>query len=192
MIDKKIKGLVLAGGNSTRMGENKALLRYHGKAQVDHLVSLLGIFCSQVFVSLRPEQFIPGKFRLLHDRYPFESPLNGILTAIKSDTSCAWLTVPVDMPAIDRQLLNYLLANRDRSKNVTCFADSGGSLPEPLVAVWEPGNEKSLDQFVASGKISVREYLTTNPIQLLAIPRPEYHINVNTKSDYQAYSSHQK
>jgi molybdopterin-guanine dinucleotide biosynthesis protein A len=49
-------GLVLAGGESSRMGRDKALLRYHGTSQVRYLVKLLSEYCARVFVSVGPDR----------------------------------------------------------------------------------------------------------------------------------------
>ena len=49
-------GLVLAGGRSTRMGQDKSLISYHGKAQREYMADLLGQWCSRTFISCRGDQ----------------------------------------------------------------------------------------------------------------------------------------
>ncbi|MCL4693819.1 MAG: NTP transferase domain-containing protein, partial [Candidatus Hydrogenedentes bacterium] len=49
-------GLVLAGGKSTRMGQDKSALRYYDKPQVAHCLEMLGQFCKRVYVSCRADQ----------------------------------------------------------------------------------------------------------------------------------------
>ena len=56
--------VVLVGGKSRRMQQDKARLNYHGKPQYVHSFEMLGAFCEKVFVSCRQEQRIQFKKRL--------------------------------------------------------------------------------------------------------------------------------
>jgi molybdopterin-guanine dinucleotide biosynthesis protein A len=131
MAPGNINGLILAGGESSRMGSDKSLLNFHGRPQREYLFETLSKCCDQVFVSCNPQQQIPVSLNPLPDAFQLKSPLNGILTAFQYDHSCAWLTVPVDMPNIDLKTLEYLLAVRQPLKMATCFFDSDGKYPEP-------------------------------------------------------------
>lgn len=55
-MNKLLKGLVLAGGRSTRMGRSKANICWYGKEQQYHLADLMSGFCDEGFVSCRQEQ----------------------------------------------------------------------------------------------------------------------------------------
>ena len=101
----------------------------------------------------------PAHLNPLPDQFDFESPLNGILTAFAHDSIAAWLTVPVDMPLIDVEIIAYLLKKRDTNKVATCFFDSDGKNPEPLITIWEPRAYPLLLSFQKSGKISPRDFL---------------------------------
>lgn len=101
-----IAGVVLAGGRSSRMGQNKALLDYHGKSLIEHMVGILkksGI----------EEIFISGDVEgcdCLSDQTPFEGPAEAIKSVIKRLSSYAgFLFVPVDMPLIKPEMLCMLL-----------------------------------------------------------------------------------
>ena len=51
-----MNGLLLAGGHSSRMGQPKSLISYHGKPHYQYAAELLSIYCEQVFISCRQEQ----------------------------------------------------------------------------------------------------------------------------------------
>ncbi|HEX5168145.1 MAG TPA: molybdenum cofactor guanylyltransferase [Cyclobacteriaceae bacterium] len=178
-----IKGLILAGGKSTRMGRDKSLIDYHGKPQREFLFDLLLNFCAEVYVSCKENAEVPEKLNPLPDLFDMDSPLNGILSAFTMDRSVAWLTVAVDMPLVDRQTLDYLVLNRDAQKVATCFRDSDGSKPEPLLSLWEPKAFPLLQSFYAEGNISPRSFLQRRDVHLLSVPNKKILTNVNSIED---------
>jgi molybdenum cofactor guanylyltransferase len=182
-----INGLVLSGGKSTRMNTEKGLISYHGKPQREFLFELLSQFCTKVFTSCKMVAKIPGKFNPLPDRFEREGPLNGILTAFEMDSKKAWLVLPVDMPMIDTDVINFLLLNRNPEKIATCFLDSNGENPEPLFAIWEPKAWGALKNYYVGGGESPREFLSLHDAALLTIPDAKYLININSPSQLDAF-----
>ena len=181
MIQKGLYGLVLSGGNSSRMGKNKANLVYHGMKHQDYLFSLLKNFCEKVFISVKK---IPKNESQIADTYAIKSPLNGIVSAIDLFPRMSWLIVGCDLPYIDSIVIEYLLANRDKQKYFTGFYDSDNSLPEPMIGIWEPAAYPKLKSYIKHGK-SPREFLTKSPTNLLKVPNPDYLINVNTPEEFE-------
>lgn len=185
MKNVKLYGLVLAGGRSSRMRNDKGLINYHGKPQREFLFDLLGRCCDQVFTSCNKEQSISSNFNPIYDTFNFESPLNGIMAAFDLHSNCAWLAVAVDMPFINEDVLQMLLLNRDETKVATCFYDSEGKLPEPLLTIWEPSAFPLLKIFADAGGISPREFLIANDCNKLMHTNSKIHININTPEDFQ-------
>ena len=93
----EVGGYVLAGGQSSRMGRDKALLPLAGKSLVQHAVTKLGRICREVAIlSARPE--LAGFGRLVPDVHPGCGPLGGMEAALL-DTRFDWnLFLPVDVP----------------------------------------------------------------------------------------------
>ena len=178
-----IYGLVLAGGRSNRMGRDKGLIDYHGKPQRVHLFDLLNKFCAKVFVSCKKEQETPLHLNPIHDKFDFESPLNGILSAFDLHPKKAWLAVAVDMPFVDENALKFLISNQDPKKMATCFYDSEGKLPEPVFTIWEPLALNHLLRFRETGEISPRDFLSKNDVHLINIPDSRVLFNANTPDD---------
>ena len=82
----EIYGLVLVGGESRRMGSDKALLSYDGKAtQLERTAALLQSVCPRVFISQREEQPFPtpeGTEAIFDHVEEARGPLRGILSAM--------------------------------------------------------------------------------------------------------------
>lgn len=178
-----IKGLILAGGRSSRMGSDKSLIDYHGKPQREFLFDLLSSFCSEVFISCKEGDAVPEQLNPLIDVFDMDSPLNGILSAFTKDPTSSWLAVAVDMPFVNSDTVKYLLGHRDANKVASCFRDSEGEKPEPLLTLWEPGAYPLLKFFYEEGNISPRNFLEHNDICLLTIPDRKALLNVNSKDE---------
>lgn len=184
-----INGLILSGGQSSRMGQDKGLIAYHGKPQREHLTELLRKFCNNVFVSCKRASGVPEDLHPLYDRFELDSPLNGILSAFQHDPTGAWLTVPIDMPLVDEAVLHYLVVHRDPRKLATCFYDSDGKNPEPLLAIWESAAAAPLQEFHRKGNISPRKFLQEHDVNLLTPPVPGLHRNINTPEELAKFLS---
>lgn len=182
---KILNGLILAGGKSSRLGKDKSLINYHGKPQRDFLVDIIKPFCTQVFVS-QPKNSKASQ-TVIPDHFDLDSPLNGILSAFHFDPQGAWLTVPVDMPNIDSKAIQYLLNHRDEHKTATCFLDSEGKDPEPLVTIWEAKAKPMLFDFFNSGQFSPKKFLIENDVCLVKPPSLSILTNINTEEELQAY-----
>ena len=187
-----IFGLVLAGGQSSRMGYDKGLIEFYGKPQREYVFDMLSNVCDGVFLSCKHDHDIPTKLNPLPDRFDLAGPLNGILTAFQQNSDCAWLTVPVDMPLIDQSVLEYLLRRRDTSRIATCFFDSDGVHPEPLVAVWEPCAYPLLKKSFEEGQDSPRKFLKQHRVHIHIIPAPDtsVFININSPTELEKFNRH--
>lgn len=184
---QKIFGLILSGGRSLRMGQDKGLIPYYGKPQREYLHDLLNKICNDAYLSCKTNEDIPAFLNPIEDRYNLNSPLNGILSAFEHTPSVAWLTVPVDMPMIDEQAIRFLIDHRDPKKLATCFVDSDGEKPEPLFALWEPEAFEPLKQFHAAGEFSPRKFLMEHPVSLLQPPSKKIYQNINTPEELRQF-----
>ena len=189
MTDRSVFGLVLAGGESRRMGSDKALLLRNGQSQLAYAVELLDECVDKVFVSTRPEQHDEGeraRFDQITDRYENIGPVAGILTALETHPDVDWLVVACDLPNIDKATIEVLLAERNGSQPFTAYRSSHDDLPEPLCAVYHSGCAEIVQRFVDEGINCPRKILIRSETRLLDQPDPRSLDNVNTPDDLQA------
>ena len=178
-----VYGLILSGGKSSRMGYDKSLINYHGKPQREFLAKLLEPYCEKTFFSCKSVDGIPEHLNPLPDFYTLESPLNGILTAFHFNNLGAWLTVPVDMPLINAETIEFLLELRDKNKFATCFYDSTGDYPEPLLTIWEPQAGPELKSFYETGNFSPRKFLMSHDVNIISSPQLSVLTNINSTEE---------
>ena len=185
-------GLILAGGESRRMGRDKATLNYHGRSQLNWAFELLDSVCEKTFVSVRPDQRDePTRAALpqIVDAQPGIGPIAGIGAALESFPDKAWLVLACDLPYLSTTVLRHLIDNRDTTRIATAYRSSHDGLPEPLCAVWEPGAREVANQRIAAGKQCPRKLLINSNATLIDQPDPRALDNINTPDELAAARS---
>lgn len=181
----KLNGLVLAGGRSIRMGQDKGQIAWHGKPQREHLADLLQHCCEQVFISCRPDQSLPeaDKYPILPDSFLGIGPMGALLTAFQAFPDHAWMTVACDLPLLDEETIQQLLESRKLNKTATAFMSPTENLPEPLITIWEPKSYLTLLSFLAQGYSCPRKVLMNTDIAEVIPNNPNTLLNVNTPEE---------
>src|SRR5579862_2688616 len=178
-------GLVLAGGRSKRLGQDKTIIPWHGTAQSAFLYQLLQNWCEDVFLSKRREQqeFNSGE-KIIFDSAASPGPYGAILSAFEHRHDVAWLVVATDLPLLDAVTLAFLVDHRDRERMATTFRSPHDGLPEPLVTIWEPRSYAALLEHAKLGFTCPRKVLIkTADASVLDPPDPDALANVNTPDD---------
>lgn len=127
--------VILAGGASTRMGRDKAMLSWQGRTLLERQLELVR--------SLRPQElFVSGRdgvdYRglgcvVLRDRFADSGPLAGVERALAEASHPLVLVVAVDLPCLTREFLGRLL---ERCNVRTGVVPRWRGEWEPLVAVY--------------------------------------------------------
>jgi molybdopterin-guanine dinucleotide biosynthesis protein A len=180
-----LNGLVLAGGQSLRMGFDKGNVNWHGKPQRYHMADMLKPYCNEVFISCRPGQQaeIDVQYPSLEDTFTGLGPFGAILSAFRERPDSAWLVIACDLPLMDEGTLRNLVAWRNSSSVATAYHSPVTDFPEPLIAIWEPKSYPILLSFLAQGYSCPRKVLINTDITLLNAPEPEVLTNVNTPEE---------
>lgn len=182
-------GLLLAGGRSRRMGQDKALLERHGQSQLQFAMALLEEVTEAAFVSTRNEQAGDAEraqFSQIVDRYEDMGPVAGILSALEAHPEADWLVLACDLPNLDKETLVRLIERQDSEKEFTAYRSSYDELPEPLCAIYRSGSATTLRSFVDAGIHCPRKILIRSDTQLLEQPDPQALDNINTPEDLAA------
>lgn len=179
-------GLVLAGGESRRMGRDKAGLLRGGQSQLAYTVGVVEPLVERVFVSARADQQDDAersRFDQIVDRYQDMGPVAGILSAMDEYPEVDWLVVACDLPNLDASTIAYLLEHRSPQQPFSAYESSHDGLPEPLCAVYVAASADIVRGFVAEGIHCPRKMLIRSDTLLLKQPDPRALHNVNTPED---------
>jgi molybdopterin-guanine dinucleotide biosynthesis protein A len=145
-----LTAFVLAGGRSTRMGQDKAFLMLAGRTLLDRALALAR--------SLTPDVWIAGETAtfaafgpVVEDTYRQRGPLGGIHAALRQSTNELNLMLAVDMPFIDRRFLEYLVAQA-RASRATVTVPRVAAGWQPLCAVYRREFAETAEKSLREGK----------------------------------------
>ena len=129
-----VTGVLLAGGNSSRMGRNKALMALAGRRLVDRAMAVLaGLFDDLLMVTNSPDLYAGLGIRMVPDLVTGKGALGGIHSAVLHAAAPHCLVVACDMPFLNADVLRYLVDQRAEYDVVVPNVDGR---PQPLHAVY--------------------------------------------------------
>ncbi len=136
-----ISAIILAGGQSRRMGTNKALLPLDGQPLIARTAACLRPLADElIVVTNTPEayQFLATDFgaTLTTDALPTRSALVGLYSGLRAARGDLALAVACDMPFLNAALLRFMLSLAQTEYDVV--APQVNDLLEPLHAVYRP------------------------------------------------------
>ena len=193
--------IILAGGQSRRMGRNKALLPLPDNAQitfVEHMATLLHRYCSDVVLVARDEQQA-GMYdtvpyvRLITDQIPGIGPLMGLYSGLSALSSSHALATAVDMPFLQPAMIEFLLTqwHHDNDELLVPVVDD---IPQVLCAIYATTLLPTIELRLNEGRRDPRSLLTMAHVrsieeaQLRAIePELRSFVNINTPDEMARY-----
>ena len=128
----KVSGIIIAGGKSSRMGFDKTQILYRGNTFMQHAISLLAQFTDDILISYHKDTKFP--YRVYTDEIPGTGPIGGLFTCLQHIQNSHAIVIPVDMPLLDAEVLNFLLKQSDNQKDINVF--QSGNYPQMLVGLY--------------------------------------------------------
>ena len=178
----RLSGFVLAGGKSTRMGRDKALLDWRGHTLLDHMVERLRLVADPVHVVGRHP---------LPDRLPDLGPLSGIATGLQASSTDANLFVAVDLPLLTEDFLKYMQSRIEHTSHPLLVCKIGSEFPL-CIGIWRPIFPE-VERRLKTGNLSVRAMLEAGYSEIISegqLTELNFDLsmfrNINTEEDYRA------
>jgi molybdopterin-guanine dinucleotide biosynthesis protein A len=183
---KNINGYILAGGKSSRMGTDKGLLLFEGKAMIQYVIDQMQpIFDNLVIVSNNPEYKKFG-LEVIPDLIKDIGPAAGIYTALKNSKTKLNFMVSCDMPFITKEAIAFIIENTNDSQIV--LLENQQKL-EPLFGIYSKDCEQIWLQLIEQKIIKLQKMvsyfkLKTIPVENNEIFKESFFKNINTKEDF--------
>jgi molybdopterin-guanine dinucleotide biosynthesis protein A len=107
-------GIILAGGESRRMGRDKAWIPFGGQALIERVIDRVGEVCQEIIVVTNNHLLYAGLgANLVRDSFPGKGSLGGIYSGLSAARCDRGIVVACDMPFLNAELLKYLLTLSD-------------------------------------------------------------------------------
>lgn len=180
-----LKALILAGGKSKRMGEDKSQINYHGKPQEIFVADICQELGLETYIS-KAHNFESSRidgYPVLKDRLVDMGPFGAILSAMMSDPNAAWLVLACDLPYLNVETIAELVMHRNNSKQSTAYKLRDQPFPEPLLAIYEPNIYQRMLRFLSLGYACPRKVLINSDVEHLVLEQEEVAYNANTKEE---------
>lgn len=181
-------GVILAGGENTRMPVPKAFIKVDGQRIIERTLGVLrGIFTDVAVVTNEPGAFAFLGAPLLGDVYSTRGPMTGILTALLNSRHPWVFVCACDMPFISGNIIRTMSLKR---AGFHAVVPVGGRRPEPLFAFYAKGLTAAMERAVLRGDKRLGDFLNTKRVQYINVPEsgtdnPDAlsFINLNTPLD---------
>ncbi len=188
-----LTAVILAGGESRRMGRDKALVEFEGEAMWRRQLRLLqALEPVAILVSGPRRAEFSATLRSIEDVGPSRGPLSGLVTALRAAQTAHVLVVAIDLPLMTADFLESLRVQSRPGRGVVPFvieAESGKKFYEPLAALYPreclPIAERQLAGSDWSMQSFVRDAVTAGLLVGSQIPpkaRPMFR-NMNAPGD---------
>jgi molybdopterin-guanine dinucleotide biosynthesis protein A len=187
-----ITGIILAGGESRRIGKNKALLQIGGKRIIERILELFtDIFGQVIIVTNSPHEFQFLDVRIVTDIFPKMGCLGGIYTGLFFCPTEKAMVVACDMPFLNKKLIEYLIS---LCEGYDIVIPQIQEFYEPLHAIYSINCAPFIEKDLIKKEKKIINFFTHLKVRKVSIteiqkidPERKSFININTEEDYNKY-----
>jgi molybdenum cofactor guanylyltransferase len=182
-----LTAIILAGGQSVRMGANKALISYNRKPLIQYSIDLAHYFTRNIIISTNQDELRNLGFPVVRDIYSVKAPLAGIHAGLVFSNTEWNLVLTCDMPNVSVQVIQYLNSKIDQAAELVLPGHDG--FIEPLCGFYHKNLVPTIEANFGKNKFSPLDLLELEMhrlIQMEGIFEEDLSVtfkNVNEKKD---------
>jgi len=188
MTKKNITGVVLAGGNSSRMGTDKGVMDLNGKKVIQHVIDALTPVVDDIIIIANNENYSGFGFPVYKDEIKDCGPLGGIYTALLKINSPKAVILSCDMPFVTTEFLSELIVQSENSDVAIPVHD--GKF-EPLCSVYSKNCTSSFKNSIDNNVFKLTDAIALVNVKQIILPATKEiennFINLNTVQDLNKY-----
>lgn len=176
--------IILAGGKSKRMGQNKSMIPWRGMPLIAWILKQIECRFSNIYISTNsPDEYTFLHRKRIQDLEPGYGPMMGIYSVMMKTNHEAYFVCAVDIPTIPLPLIDSLL-EASQNKSGACPVTSGNRL-EPLFAIYKRILLPVMQELLIEGPVAM--YKLINHTNIVKVDCPDITLeNLNTPESYQS------
>lgn len=185
----RMTAVILAGGKSSRMGRDKALLKFGETTILENLTELAArIFCEVLVIAedrAKLKGLDLGSAKVYEDLLKERGPLAAVYTGLQYSRTEASFVFTCDMPFMDEVLVRELVDFWEEDFDVICLEDPEGKY-EPFPGIYARSARHLIRSFLDRGKDSLWRYFEVATVKPLVLQKERIRVltNMNTIEDY--------
>lgn len=186
LLQEHATAIVMAGGDSDRMGCDKRMLPIDGRPMIQIIYEQLRGTFSQILISANESEslaFLGAK--IVRDRTAGQGPLMGIASALEVSANEFNFVVACDIPRIDLRYVRQMLAEAKDADMVVPTRGQGNF--EPLFAVYRKSALQAINQTLLSGSRKISDVFARCKVRYIDLGDTEWFANLNTMAEYEAF-----
>ena len=175
-----ITGIILAGGKSTRMGEDKSNKLYKGIPFLQHIIEAMKKVTNKIIIITNNACHTKFGYPCFSDIVPDQGPIGGIYTALYHASTEKNMILSCDVPFITYDILNNLIKQYDPTYDIIAYQNT------PLVALYHRSTLNTFLKSIETKHLRLRDVLTTLRVKNIYIKKnmAPYIVNINTPQQY--------
>lgn len=177
---------ILAGGKSTRMGQNKALLKLNERRFIDRISDELGSFSEVLISAASKGVYEDTGFKVVYDEHLDIGPIEGIYQILKEAEEEYVFICAADMPFIRKELVSYMA--EFISSDYDCFCIMDEEHIHPLCAIYSRKMLGVIEELIAKGQYRLMNILNGVRTKYIRLERTCFDKkivkNINTRDEY--------
>lgn len=190
--ETQLYGLVVCGGQSSRMGVDKSRLIYRQKEQRFEVYDMLKNLCDEVIICCNNQQIrsIPSHITALADNVEYNKigPLAALLTAFEKFQNHDFLVVGIDYPFLTASDLEHFMTHTKRNGMASAFYNAEGFY-EPLLSWYSKNCSAPLLQMFKNGEYSLQRFLRDHHTERYMPVLKQVTYSSDTTEDYEKAKS---
>lgn len=187
---ENFSAIILAGGESKRIGENKALLKIGNKTIIEIIAKKLQTIFNNIIISTNDNSIYSFlNFQIVNDIYKNHGPLSGIHASLINSITEKNFIISCDLPLIDITSIKYILEN---SENYEITLPLIKNIPLYVCGVYSKSIIPQIDKLIKTDptKASLKNLIKNFNTNILKIEKEKFFyeinfINMNTIKDYE-------
>jgi len=183
-------GIILAGGKSSRMGEDKGLMLLDGIPMVEHIIQVFKHLNLPILIISNNEKYQQFGFPVFPDLVTEKGPAGGILTALSKTKTLINIIVSCDTPFVTEELILFLF-KQHQNYQVTYPVHENRA--HPLIGIYEKETFQYFQESIDVGELKLRTILKKAKINRVKLPssfflnKKNCLANINTREELNTF-----